>query len=302
MSVRPFTWKDLPDLLEFASMVQTGGAPQDREITRRDFREVLEQPWLNPVENCLLLEVEGQIRGYCLIIAELPIKRAVLAPDIAGDLAGSEEEAKLIDRALARSWELGTVVAHLCLSQDSPRQHLLESKGFSLERIYWDMLWREEWLPQNVVPAGCRIGAFQVGDAATLTQIQNEAFAGTWGFAPNTLDQIEYRSCMRNTAHPGILFLYSEGRVTGYCWTCFAPSHGKLKGIIGMIGVSPDFRGRGLSKPLLLSGMEYLKSAGVAEIGLHVDGINAPAIALYKSLGFQKVGELHWYELRTQPT
>ena len=302
MSVRHFTWKDLPDLLELASSVQSSGAPQDREITRRDFREVLEQPWLEPAENCLLLEVEGRIRGYCLIIPELPIKRAVLAPDIAGELAGSEEEAKLIDRAVARSWELGTVVAHLCLSQDSPRRHLLESKGFSLERVYWDMLWREEWLRQNVVPAGFRIGAFQSGDTATLTQIQNEAFTGTWGFAPNTVDQIEYRSSMSNTAHPGILFLYSGDRVAGYCWTCFAPSDGQLKGIIGMIGVSPDFRGRALSKPLLLAGMEYLKSAGVAEIGLHVDGINAPAIALYKSVGFQKVGELHWYELRTRPT
>ncbi len=302
MPVRRFTWKDLPELLEFASSVQSGAMPQDREITRRNFREALEQPWLEPEENCLLLEVEGGIRGYCLIIAELAIKRAVLAPDIAGELSGSEEEAKLIDRAVARTWELGTVVAHLCLSQDSPRRHLLESKGFSLERVYWDMLWREEWLPQNAAPADFKIDSFQPGDAATLTQIQNEAFIGTWGFAPNTVDQIEYRSSMSNTAHPGILFLYSGDRVAGYCWTCFAPSNGQLKGIIGMIGVSPDFRGRGISKPLLVAGMEYLKSAGVAEIGLHVDGINAPAIALYKSVGFQKVGELHWYELRTQPT
>jgi len=303
LSVRYFTWNDLPDLLEFASQVQSKGAkgaPQDREITRRNFREVLEQPWLEPVENCLLLEVDGRIRGYCLIIAELEIKRAVLAPDIAEDLAGSEEEAKLIDRAIARSWELETVVAHLCLSQDSPRRHLLESKGFTLERVYWDMLWNIEWLPQAVLPAGFSIGAFQPGDAATLTQIQNEAFTGTWGFAPNTIDQIEYRSSMSNTAHAGILFLYSGDQIAGYCWTCFAPSDGKLKGIIGMIGVSPDFRGRGFSKPLLVAGMEYLKSAGAAEIGLHVDGINAPAIALYQSVGFLKVGELHWYELRTR--
>ena len=71
LPVRYFTWKDLPDLLEFASLVQSSGAPQDREIARRNFREVLEQPWLEPEKNCLLLEVEGQIRGYCLIIAEL---------------------------------------------------------------------------------------------------------------------------------------------------------------------------------------------------------------------------------------
>ena len=302
MSVRNFTWNDLPDLLEFASLVQSGGEPQDREITRRNFREVLEQPWLKPEDNCLLLEVERRIRGYCLIFDESPIRRAVLAPDIAIDLAGSEGEAKLIDRAAARSWQLGTTVAHLCLSQDSPRRHLLESKGFSLERVYWDMAWRGEWLPQATAPAGFRISSFQPGDAAALTQIQNEAFTGTWGFAPNTVDQIEYRSSMSNSPHPGILFLYSGDGVAGYCWTCTAPLKGGLKGIIGMIGVSPDFRGRGISKPLLVAGMEYLKSTGVVEIGLHVDGDNAPAIALYKSVGFEKVGELHWYELKTRGT
>ena len=293
MSVRCFTWNDLPDLLEFACLVQSGGDPKDREATWRNFREVLDQPWLDPGNNCLLLEVEGRIRGYCLIFPELPIKRAVLAPDIAGDFAGSPEEGELLDQALARAWELGAVVAHLCLSQDSPRRHLLESKGFSLERDYWDMLWRAEGLPHAVLPAEFRIGSFQPGDAATLTQIQNDTFTGTWGFSPNTVDQIEYRSSMSNTAPSGILLLYSGEQVAGYCWTCFAPSKGELKGIIGMIGVSPDFRGRGISKPLLVAGMEYLKTAGIEEIGLHVDGINAPAIALYKSVGFTKVGELH---------
>ncbi|MCH7605841.1 MAG: hypothetical protein IH962_01685, partial [Chloroflexi bacterium] len=49
-------------------------------------------------------------------------------------------------------------------------------------------------LPQAGAPTGFSIRSFQPGDAATLTQIQNEAFTGTWGFAPNTIDQIEYRS------------------------------------------------------------------------------------------------------------
>ena len=64
MSVRNFTWNDLPDLLEFASLVQAGGAPQDRKVTRQNFKEVLEQPWLEPEKNCLLLDVGGRIRGY----------------------------------------------------------------------------------------------------------------------------------------------------------------------------------------------------------------------------------------------
>ena len=47
----------------------------------------------------------------------------------------------------------------------------------------------------------------------------------------------------------------------------------------------------------LTASMEYLQSAGVAEIGLEVDGNNTPAIRLYHSAGLGKAGELNWFEL-----
>ena len=84
--------------------------------------------------------------------------------------------------------------------------------------------------------------------------------------------------------------------IAGYCWTCVSPLNDKTKGLIGMIGVVPDYRGRGVSKPILLAGIEYLQSIEVAEIGLQVDGSNTPAIRLYTSVGFEKRGELHWFE------
>ncbi len=48
------------------------------------------------------------------------------------------------------------------------------------------------------------------------------------------------------------------------------------------------------------AGMQYLKSTGVANIGLHVDEINSPAIRLYTSVGFEKVGELHWFAFQVE--
>ena len=64
-----------------------------------------------------------------------------------------------------------------------------------------------------------------------------------------------------------------------------------------MIGVVPDYRGRGISRTILLASMDYLRSLDVADIGLQVDGSNTPATRLYTSVGFEKVGELHWFEL-----
>ncbi len=63
-----------------------------------------------------------------------------------------------------------------------------------------------------------------------------------------------------------------------------------------MIGVVPDFRGRGTSRSILLAGMEYLKTCNVSDIGLQVDETNTPAIRLYTSVGFEKEGERQWFE------
>jgi mycothiol synthase len=262
------------------------------------FLENLEQPGLSPTENCLLLEHQGQLQGYCIVYPEPPIGRAVLGPDLASAAGGTHLERELVRRALGRAAELNARVVHLCLAAGSDRQPLLAEEGFSPVRVYWDLRWNHDPLPQAHPPRGFHLRPFQEGDAAALTQVQNDAFTGSWGFCPNTVAQIEHRVRMSNTSFPGIQLLEEGARVAGYCWTVLAPARGGTRGIISMIGVAPDYRGRGLSKPLLVAGMRYLLSAGVSEIGLHVDGDNTPAIRLYQSVGFQKIGELNWFEIK----
>jgi mycothiol synthase len=300
LPVRTFTWNDLPALLEFIGKVQAQ-TEQDRKFMKQIFKETLGLPGLEPQENCLLLEEGGQIQGGCLIFPEPPISRAVLALDVAPDIEGGPLERQLLRRAIQRCRELGAQVAHICLAPDSLRSELVESEGFHLARVYWDMVCQQEEVPEAEPPAGFTIRSFQPGDAQALTEVQNAAFTGSWGFSPNTVEQIQHRSSMSNTSHEGILFLVDGNRIAGYCWTCISPSNGKTRGIIGMIGVSPDYRGLGVSRPILSASMEYLKSAGVDDIGLHVDGNNIPAIRLYTSMGFNKVGELHWYEYKFSP-
>lgn len=295
MPVRKFTWQDLTALLDFIGTVQAQNE-DDRKLRQQSFRETLEQPDQDPEENCLLLEEGGRIQGCCLIFPEPSIKRSVLALDVSPDIEGDDQEADLVRHALERSREFGAEVAHICLGQDSPRSRLLEREGFHLARVYWDMLWDNDRLPEAAIPDGFTVRHFEPGDAASLAKVQNAAFDGSWGFAPNTAEQIEYRSGMSNTSHRGILFLHDHDKLAGYCWTCLAPSEGKTRGIIGMIGISPAYRGKGISKPILVAGMRYLQSVPSDDIGLHVDGKNTPAIRLYTSVGFEKVGELHWYE------
>ena len=51
-----------------------------------------------------------------------------------------------------------------------------------------------------------------------------------------------------------------------------------------------------MSRHILQAGIKHLRSIGLAEIGLDVDGNNAPAVGLYESTGFKTMGERHWFE------
>ena len=65
---------------------------------------------------------------------------------------------------------------------------------------------------------------------------------------------------------------------------------------MGRMGVVPDYRGRRVSRAILLAGMEYLWSIGAAVIALQVDGSNTPGVRLSTSVGFKKAGEHQWFE------
>lgn len=61
------------------------------------------------------------------------------------------------------------------------------------------------------------------------------------------------------------------------------------------IAVHPRYRGRGIGKKLMQSGLFDLYGERCASLFLEVDAANEPAVRLYKSLGFQQVGERKGY-------
>ena len=63
-----------------------------------------------------------------------------------------------------------------------------------------------------------------------------------------------------------------------------------------MLGVYPDYRGKGIGRRLLLAGLAYLRSKGVKVAVLTVDSENRPACALYHSIGFEVKTSSLWYE------
>ena len=86
----------------------------------------------------------------------------------------------------------------------------------------------------------------------------------------------------------GGIFLVAEqdGEVQGYvgCQTVLD------EGYITNVAVSPDFRRRGAARRLIAELIARAKEKGLAFVTLEVRESNAPAIALYRALGFAPVG------------
>ena len=62
------------------------------------------------------------------------------------------------------------------------------------------------------------------------------------------------------------------------------------EGQITNIAVHPDYRGQGMGKAVVLALMKHAKTHHLANITLEVRASNAPAIGLYRQLGFVEIG------------
>jgi mycothiol synthase len=84
---------------------------------------------------------------------------------------------------------------------------------------------------------------------------------------------------------PGGFLLHEVGgRLAGFCWTKIHLN--PVLGEIYVIGIDPDFQGRGLGRALTRAGLGHLASRAVPTAMLYVESTNTPALVLYRSLGF----------------
>lgn len=170
-------------------------------------------------------------------------------------------------------------------------------------------LGRELPLPPELAraqwPDGVAVRAFQPGiDDEQFLAVNGRAFA--WHPEQGRLDAAGLATEMaQDWFDPAGFFLAvasdtgagpdgkvsSGGRVLGFHWTKLHREPGaEPVGEVYVLGVDPQSPVRGLGTPLTVTGLVHLARRGAQRAILYVEGDNAPALRLYRRLGFDTVG------------
>jgi len=283
----------------------TGIADADAEEERSHFRARLELPGADALDNVFIAEQSGEFVGSAIAAVEPAIDRAVGEFGVIQSALGQGIGRLLLARLERRAHEAGVAVHQVNVHHTNTRlRSFMDAAGYMQIRIFNELKYRPapaylegDYRP---LPEGISLRPFVSGaDEAALANMQNAAFEGSFGFAPNTPEQIAGYVEMRGAPGDILIAEDSSGDVIGYVWTSVTENNddsGEMTGMIEMTGVLPSQRGRGVGSAVIAAGLRHLRERGAGVIDLEVDGENLSARRIYKDLGFKKIGEQFWYE------
>jgi ribosomal-protein-alanine N-acetyltransferase len=141
------------------------------------------------------------------------------------------------------------------------------------------MRWLSEWWAGGTAV----VEAASLRDARRLAQLHGESFHRGWGEG-----EFEQMLSERNT----LVHRLKVGRkLVGFAVSRMAADEAEILSI----AVAAGYRGRGLSRNLLLTHLGLLAGHGVRKIFLEVEENNQPARRLYERAGFSVAGRRERY-------
>ncbi len=276
--------------------------PAGRFISAQSISDLLGRPNFAPQMDLFVAECDEELVGDLSITLEPGIQRALLDGRVHPQHRRKGIATELIFCGLQHIRKSAIKSAQVNVSEtNSAARSLLSHLNFRFIR-YFSEMWldmKSAQLPESTrEPSASR--TLKPGEEDLLTQIQNRCFADTWGFNPNTTEEIAYRLSMHGRSPEDVILTYLDDKPVGYCWIIINPEENtkreKRKGLIHMLGVDPDYRQQEIGKAILLNGLKDLRAKAIDIVELTVDSENPAACSLYESVGFEVVAQTEWYE------
>ncbi len=199
----------------------------------------------------------------------------------------------LVDLGLDMERERGRSELLLgALPGDEAAAAFLRATGFDRHSMLWDLaLPRDADVAPPAWPPGLAMRSFdRARDLPAWIDLFNAAFADH--ATPLQLDAsfiaAGFDDPAFDDADTGLVEDVATGELVGFCATSPIRRDGAVvpQGEIWTIGVRPGRQGRGLGRQLLRWGVGRLRSIGVSDVSLSVNGRNERALGLYESEGF----------------
>ena len=148
-----------------------------------------------------------------------------------------------------------------------------------------------DW-PEPTPPDGVSLRTFRPGtDEQAVIDVNARAFDWHPEQGALTVDELTATESEPWFDADGFFLAEKAGRVIGFHWTKVHPPNpakfgGDAVGEVYVVGVDPEAQGGGLGRALTLAGLRHLRERGLGQVILYVEGDNAPAVAVYRRLGF----------------
>jgi mycothiol synthase len=273
-----------------------------RRVSESLLTEALGYPGFKPENDLFLAQGAKHVIGYIRVFLEPGLGRALINGLVHPQHRRKGIATALFGRAVRHAQAAGLGRVQISIAENnSGARRLCARLGLNFIRYFYGYRLN---LPAARLPE-IRTGEYiyrslRRGEEDQLTALQNRAFSGTWGFNPNTREEISYRVHSSTCSPQDVIMVYRQNRPIAYCWTrIFQESieaEGVSRGEIHMLGVDPDFRKQSIGKNVLLAGLAHLEEKGVELVELTADSKMPAALALYESVGFEKFMRTEWYE------
>jgi mycothiol synthase len=229
----------------------------------------------------LLLGPAGQLKGYAYRQDGPDVREVELV--VHPDHRGSGHGRALLEAAATGS--PGGAVLVWAHGDHPAARALARSLGYRPVRTLLQLRRPLEDFDAPAFPAGASLRTFRPGtDDAEWLRLNARAFAHHPEQGRTTRADLQARMDEPWFDPKGFLIAERDGVMIGFHWTKVHP--GGL-GEVYVVGVDPDLHSQGLGRALTLAGLRHLHAQGLRTVLLYVEADNAPALAIYRRLGFK---------------
>lgn len=296
ITIRSFNWDDLEEYNKLISIINEQPLA-DSKNDIQNLKRSISGPWQFPERDIFFAAVDDNLVGFISLILEKGTGRAIASGGVDPKFRRQKIGTTLLEHAISHSYNLGQSWFQMDIPENLKHSMAFcKSHRFEHVRTHTHLSLGNSINLSYSLNAEYKIRHMMESDIEGLTQVQNLAFAGTWGFQENTSEEVKYRITQRHLPPPDHVDIVEslDGEIVGYCWS----EHGLSgePGAIGMVGINPKIQGKGLGRAITAAGLKWLINSKANPINITVDSENLPAVNLYKSLGFEPKWESYWFQ------